>query len=126
VVSGALFLWVPGEEIGRDTSGDRTLEQKISLAAHDLRAAYPYPSFSLSSYTGFRVVERPFRCLSSWAAATGPIQCGRKVAGDETGGATGCGKDAGWKSPTTDSSIPLGNPAQYAGFPLSHNPATAS
>jgi putative transposase len=32
----------------------------------------------------------------------------------------GCGKDAQWKSPNTDFPTELGNPAQYAGFPLSH------
>src|SRR6202162_4436075 len=35
--------------------------------------------------------------------------------------ATGCGKDAGWKSPNTDFPPPLGNPAKCAGLPLSHN-----
>ncbi len=34
----------------------------------------------------------------------------------------GCGKAAAWKSPTTDFSTPLGNPAKGAGFPLSHSP----
>src|SRR6266849_332172 len=33
----------------------------------------------------------------------------------------GCGKAAAWKSPTTDFSTPLGNPAKGAGFPLSHS-----
>jgi hypothetical protein len=33
----------------------------------------------------------------------------------------GCGKDAQWKSPNTDFPTELGNPAQYAGFPLSHS-----
>ena len=32
-------------------------------------------------------------------------------------GATGCGKDAGWKSQKTDFPTPLGNPANPAGFP---------
>jgi hypothetical protein len=36
-------------------------------------------------------------------------------------GATGCGKDAGWKSQKNDFPIPLGNPANPAGFPLSHS-----
>ena len=33
---------------------------------------------------------------------------------------TGRGKDAQWKSPTADFSTELGNPAEGAGFPLSH------
>src|ERR1039458_6685045 len=32
-----------------------------------------------------------------------------------------CGKDAPWKSPKADFSTALGNPAQNAGFPLSHS-----
>ena len=32
-----------------------------------------------------------------------------------------CGKDASWKSPKTDFSTALGNPAKGAGFPLSHS-----
>ncbi len=32
-----------------------------------------------------------------------------------------CGKDAPWKSPKTDFSTALGNPAKCAGFPLSHS-----
>ena len=32
-----------------------------------------------------------------------------------------CGKDAPWKSPKTDFSTALGNPAKSAGFPLSHS-----
>jgi hypothetical protein len=35
--------------------------------------------------------------------------------------ATGCGKDAGWKSQKADFPTPLGNPANPAGFPLSHS-----
>ena len=34
--------------------------------------------------------------------------------------ATGCGKDAPWKSPKPGFSTELGNPADNAGFPLSH------
>jgi hypothetical protein len=33
----------------------------------------------------------------------------------------GCGKDAGWKSQKPDFPTPLGNPANPAGFPLSHS-----
>src|SRR6266436_6730059 len=33
----------------------------------------------------------------------------------------GCGKDAGWKSQKNDFPTPLGNPANPAGFPLSHS-----
>ena len=40
----------------------------------------------------------------------------------KNGGATGCGKDAGWKSQKADFPTPLGNPANPAGFPLSHSP----
>ena len=36
-------------------------------------------------------------------------------------GATGCGKDARWKSQKADFPTPLGNPANPAGFPLSHS-----
>src|SRR5262249_7769758 len=35
--------------------------------------------------------------------------------------ATSCGKDAPWKSPKPDFSTSLGNPANPAGFPLSHS-----
>jgi len=37
-------------------------------------------------------------------------------------GATGCGKDASWKSHKPDFPTSLGNPANPAGFPLSHSP----
>jgi hypothetical protein len=37
-------------------------------------------------------------------------------------GATGYGKDARWKSQKADFPTPLGNPANPAGFPLSHSP----
>jgi hypothetical protein len=37
-------------------------------------------------------------------------------------GATGYGKDAARKSQTPDFPSPLGNPANPAGFPLSHSP----
>jgi len=37
--------------------------------------------------------------------------------GTKNGGATGRGKDAGWKSQRTDFPTPLGNPANPAGFP---------
>ncbi len=40
----------------------------------------------------------------------------------ERGGEKGCGKAAPWKSPKTDFSTPLGNPANPAGFSLSHSP----
>ena len=39
----------------------------------------------------------------------------------KNGGRRGCGKDAGWKSQKTDFPTPLGNPANPAGFPLSHS-----
>jgi hypothetical protein len=37
-------------------------------------------------------------------------------------GATGCGKAAWWKSHKADFPTTLGNPANPAGFPLSHSP----
>jgi hypothetical protein len=44
------------------------------------------------------------------------------VGSRKNGGARrGCGKDAGWKSQKTDFPTPLGNPANPAGFPLSHS-----
>jgi len=39
----------------------------------------------------------------------------------EMGAKQGCGKDAAWKS-KNNFSTPLGNPAEGAGFPLSHSP----
>jgi hypothetical protein len=39
----------------------------------------------------------------------------------EVGGEKGCGKSAPWKS-KSHFSTPLGNPANPAGFPLSHSP----
>jgi transposase len=45
---------------------------------------------------------------------------GRDPGDDENAGATGSGKDAGRKSHEADFPSPLGNPAKYAGFPLSH------
>jgi putative transposase len=39
----------------------------------------------------------------------------------EMGAKKGCGKDAAWKS-KNNFSTPLGNPAERAGFPLSHSP----
>ena len=47
---------------------------------------------------------------------------GHGSTGCENGVATGCGKDAGWKSHEADFPTPLGNPANCAGFPLSHSP----
>ena len=57
----------------------------------------------------------------------GPHRLGRynaagRATARENGGATGCGKDAGWKSHKTDFPTSLGNPAKCAGFPLSHSP----
>jgi len=40
----------------------------------------------------------------------------------KNGGATGCGKAAWWKSQKADFPTTLGNPANPAGFPLSHSP----
>jgi hypothetical protein len=41
---------------------------------------------------------------------------------DQNAGATGCGKAARWKSHKPDFPTALGNPANCAGFPLSHSP----
>src|SRR6266576_795658 len=41
---------------------------------------------------------------------------------DKNAGATGCGKAASWKSHKPDFPTSLGNPANCAGFPLSHSP----
>src|SRR5271165_337127 len=61
------------------------------------------------------------------ASPTGPIsagrllrpRCGHHVNAKRRG--QRCGKDAPWKSPKADFSTALGNPAQSAGFPLSHS-----
>src|SRR5947199_359993 len=59
----------------------------------------------------------------SRAAPAGTLQRARCGLGSrQNGGATGYGKDAGWKSPKADFPTPLGNPANRAGFPLSHSP----
>jgi hypothetical protein len=47
---------------------------------------------------------------------------GRGTGDAENAGAMGCGKDAGWKNHKADFPTPLGNPANCAGFPLSHSP----
>src|SRR5229473_5325157 len=59
----------------------------------------------------------------SRAAPAGTLQrarCGHQA--NKNGGATGYGKDARWKSPKADFPTSLGNPANRAGFPLSHSP----
>ena len=53
---------------------------------------------------------------SAWDAIAPRMAINAKKRGGE-----GCGKDVGWKSPKTDFPTPLGNPAKYAGFPLSHS-----
>lgn len=45
-----------------------------------------------------------------------PEEFAREMEGEE-----GCGKAAAWKSLNNDFPTPLGNPAQSAGFPLSHS-----
>ena len=47
---------------------------------------------------------------------------GQATARRQNAGATGCGKDARWKSHKADFPTSLGNPANPAGFPLSHSP----
>src|SRR5437660_7339785 len=47
---------------------------------------------------------------------------GHGAGGCQNAGATGCGKDAGWKSHEADFPLQLGHPANCAGFPLSHSP----
>jgi hypothetical protein len=46
----------------------------------------------------------------------------RVVAGRKNGGATGCGKAAGWKSQKADFPNPLGNPAKPLGIPTFPQP----
>jgi hypothetical protein len=45
-----------------------------------------------------------------------------RPAAETMNGATGCGKAARWKSHKPDFPTSLGNPANPAGFPLSHSP----
>jgi putative transposase len=45
-----------------------------------------------------------------------PEEFAREIRDEE-----GCGKDAAWKSRNDDFPTPLGNPAEAAGFPLSHS-----
>ena len=54
-----------------------------------------------------------------WLGRYSAARCGPDV--NEKAAAKGCGKDARWKSQKTDFSTALGNPAKYAGFPLSHS-----
>src|SRR6202008_2349984 len=59
----------------------------------------------------------------SRTALSGTVhRAGHGTGDDGNAGATGCGKDAGWKSHKADFPTPLGNPANPAGFPLSHSP----
>ena len=63
------------------------------------------------------------KIISDRAAPAGTLQrarCGHQA--NKNGGATGYGKDARWKSPKADFPTSLGNPANRAGFPLSHSP----
>src|SRR5215472_8463064 len=54
--------------------------------------------------------------------ASGALQCGRSISKPRKNRrAWGCGKDARWKSQKTDFPTSLGNPANGAGFPLSHS-----
>ena len=54
--------------------------------------------------------------------ASRALQCGRSVFGERKNRrAWGYGKAARWKSPKPDFSTALGNPANPAGFPLSHS-----
>src|SRR6266446_6964498 len=57
--------------------------------------------------------------MSAWRAME---KDGVVTSSTKNDGATGCGKAAEWKSQTTDFPTPLGNPANPAGFPLSHSP----
>src|SRR5208283_4722497 len=54
-----------------------------------------------------------------WAAPLGTLHPAGRASAADAGNTSG-GKDAGWKSPKNDFPIRLGNPAQSAGFPLSH------
>jgi hypothetical protein len=54
--------------------------------------------------------------------ASGALQCGREASAERKNRrARGCGKDARRKSPIADFPALLGNPANTAGFPLSHS-----
>ena len=54
--------------------------------------------------------------------ASGALQCGRSISKPRKNRqAWGCGKDARWKSQKADFPTSLGNPANCAGFPLSHS-----
>src|SRR5229473_3591349 len=55
-------------------------------------------------------------------AATGPIQRGRKVAAAQNGGATGCGKDAGWKKSKNRLSHPAWKSRKRRGIPTFPQP----
>src|SRR5215467_10853061 len=54
--------------------------------------------------------------------ASGALQCGRSLFKPRKNRrAWGCGKDARWKSQKADFPTSFGNPANCAGFPLSHS-----
>jgi transposase InsO family protein len=68
-----------------------------------------------------QVIERKLDRIYQWANRRWSPKLVRANAGKPTGRANGCGKAAAWK-PKDRVSTPLGNPANSAGFPLSHSP----
>jgi hypothetical protein len=67
-----------------------------------------------------QVIERKLDRIYQWANRRWSPKLVRANAGKPTGRANGCGKAAAWK-PKDRVSTPLGNPANSAGFPLSHS-----
>ena len=67
-----------------------------------------------------QVIERKFDRIYKWANRRWSPQPVRAHAGKQTGRAKCCGKAAAWK-PKDRVPTPLGNPANSAGFPLSHS-----
>src|SRR5216684_1818974 len=104
----------PLERVARSAQADATQVAELQQLRQNLNP------FQLAK-TIDRKLERIYR-LANRRRSPKPSQelpaPKRKPRGREKG----CGKAAAWKSPTTDFSTPLGNPAKGAGFPLSHSP----
>src|SRR6266851_2106698 len=67
-----------------------------------------------------QVIERKLDRIYKWANGRWSPKPVRAQAAKQSGRANGCGKGAAWK-PKNRVSPPLGNPANSAGFPLSHS-----
>jgi transposase InsO family protein len=67
-----------------------------------------------------QVIERKLDRIYNWANRRWSPKLVRANAGKPTERANGCGKAAAWK-PKNRVPTPLGNPANSAGFPLSHS-----